>query len=300
MCTDNAAMIAAAAHFNLAAYGPTSLGAGADPGLGFPGATPRASGPRGRPGEALWPACCRKARIPTGHRRVSRSIRIQGGRLVTAARLAPTAAGPELPRLGHGQLLAHVEAVHCWVAEILATKATARPALGRTGSGTGFAELADAYDAGLAELVGLFEVTDPPSPSGTGRPTRPPRHSRFRRMARRRRCTAGTPRRPPAPPRRSSGSSPSTGSTSSWVRRPLRCRPPDRGTRQPLALVAAKGRSWRLALAPDRLTAATAGGAGDGHGRGLGPVPLAPPPDPREPARWRPSGEAASSPPGGT
>jgi len=41
MCTDNAAMIAAAAHYNLAADGPTSLGAGAEPGLGFPGAISR-------------------------------------------------------------------------------------------------------------------------------------------------------------------------------------------------------------------------------------------------------------------
>jgi N6-L-threonylcarbamoyladenine synthase len=36
MCTDNAAMIAAAAHFNLAASGPTALDSGAEPGLAFP------------------------------------------------------------------------------------------------------------------------------------------------------------------------------------------------------------------------------------------------------------------------
>jgi N6-L-threonylcarbamoyladenine synthase len=37
MCTDNAAMIAAAAHFNLAACGPTPLDSGAEPGWAFPG-----------------------------------------------------------------------------------------------------------------------------------------------------------------------------------------------------------------------------------------------------------------------
>jgi N6-L-threonylcarbamoyladenine synthase len=41
MCTDNAAMIAAVANFQLAAEGPTDLGAGAEPGLGFPGARGR-------------------------------------------------------------------------------------------------------------------------------------------------------------------------------------------------------------------------------------------------------------------
>jgi N6-L-threonylcarbamoyladenine synthase len=39
MCTDNAAMIAAAAYFQLAAEGPTALDAGAEPGLAFPGAS---------------------------------------------------------------------------------------------------------------------------------------------------------------------------------------------------------------------------------------------------------------------
>ncbi len=37
MCTDNAAMIAAAAAARLAAHGPDGLDAGAEPGLGFPG-----------------------------------------------------------------------------------------------------------------------------------------------------------------------------------------------------------------------------------------------------------------------
>ncbi len=36
MCTDNAAMIAAAAHFRLRRDGPTPLGAGAEPSMGFP------------------------------------------------------------------------------------------------------------------------------------------------------------------------------------------------------------------------------------------------------------------------
>ncbi|MGD0220139.1 MAG: tRNA (adenosine(37)-N6)-threonylcarbamoyltransferase complex transferase subunit TsaD [Acidimicrobiales bacterium] len=39
MCTDNAAMIAAAAYFQLLAEGPTGLDAGAEPGLAFPGAS---------------------------------------------------------------------------------------------------------------------------------------------------------------------------------------------------------------------------------------------------------------------
>jgi N6-L-threonylcarbamoyladenine synthase len=41
MCTDNAAMIAAAAHFNLVGDGPSALDAGAEPGLAFPGARVR-------------------------------------------------------------------------------------------------------------------------------------------------------------------------------------------------------------------------------------------------------------------
>ena len=36
MCTDNAAMIAAAGYFQLQRYGPTPLGAGAEPSMGFP------------------------------------------------------------------------------------------------------------------------------------------------------------------------------------------------------------------------------------------------------------------------
>jgi N6-L-threonylcarbamoyladenine synthase len=37
MCTDNAAMIGAAAHVRLAMSGPSSLGLGAEPNLAFPG-----------------------------------------------------------------------------------------------------------------------------------------------------------------------------------------------------------------------------------------------------------------------
>jgi N6-L-threonylcarbamoyladenine synthase len=36
MCTDNAAMVAAAAWYRLAADGPSSLATGADPSLKFP------------------------------------------------------------------------------------------------------------------------------------------------------------------------------------------------------------------------------------------------------------------------
>ena len=39
MCTDNAAMVAAAGWFRLRSDGPTPLGVGADPGLGLPLAT---------------------------------------------------------------------------------------------------------------------------------------------------------------------------------------------------------------------------------------------------------------------
>ena len=51
MCTDNAAMIAAAAYYNLAAAGPTALGSGAEPGLAFPGHRLGTEGraPRSRP-----------------------------------------------------------------------------------------------------------------------------------------------------------------------------------------------------------------------------------------------------------
>ncbi len=45
MCTDNAAMIAAAAHFQLVAQGPTPLYSGAEPGLAFPGRRPGGGGP---------------------------------------------------------------------------------------------------------------------------------------------------------------------------------------------------------------------------------------------------------------
>lgn len=89
------------------------------------------------------------------------SIRLEGGRLAAAARLGPTAHVPSCPDWDMFQLLAHVEAVHCWVAEVLRTKATSRPDWAERGPGTPFGELADAYDAGLAELVGLFAATDP-------------------------------------------------------------------------------------------------------------------------------------------
>ena len=111
-------------------------------------------------------------------------LRIEGGRLVTAARAAPSVPVPSCPEWDMGQLLAHIEAIHRWVAEILATKATARVTRIGVGDDVGFADLAAAYDAGLAALVAAFEVTDPAEPVWNWSADAPaPAAFWFRRMA---------------------------------------------------------------------------------------------------------------------
>ena len=89
------------------------------------------------------------------------AIRLEGGRLGAAARRAPTARVPSCPRWDMFGLLAHIEAIHRWVAAVLQTRATQRLARSEVGPGVGFAELADAYDAGLADLLGCLAATDP-------------------------------------------------------------------------------------------------------------------------------------------
>ena len=89
------------------------------------------------------------------------AIRLEGGRLGAAARRAPTARVPSCPKWDMFGLLAHIEAIHRWVAAVLRTRATERQARTEVGPGVGFVELADAYDAGLADLLGCFAATDP-------------------------------------------------------------------------------------------------------------------------------------------
>ena len=89
------------------------------------------------------------------------AIRLEGGRLGAAARRAPQARVPSCPKWDMFELLAHIEAIHRWVAAVLRTRATQRLARTEVGRDVGFAELADAYDAGLADLVASFAATDP-------------------------------------------------------------------------------------------------------------------------------------------
>ena len=91
-------------------------------------------------------------------------IRMEGARLVTAARAAPSVPVPSCPEWEMRQLLAHIEAIHRWVTEILSTKATARISRTEVGGDVGFADLAAAYDAGLAALVAELTAADPAEP----------------------------------------------------------------------------------------------------------------------------------------
>jgi len=91
-------------------------------------------------------------------------LRLEGARLVTAARAAPSVPVPSCPEWDMRQLLTHIEAIHRWVTEILRTKATARVSRTEVGGDVGFADLAAAYDAGLAALVAALEAADPAEP----------------------------------------------------------------------------------------------------------------------------------------
>ncbi len=88
-------------------------------------------------------------------------LRWEGGRLGTAARAAPAAPVPSCPGWDLRDLLGHVEALHRWVGGILRARATERPGRTEIGREVDFAELAAAYDRGLADLVGALAATDP-------------------------------------------------------------------------------------------------------------------------------------------
>ncbi|MGA9077326.1 MAG: maleylpyruvate isomerase family mycothiol-dependent enzyme [Acidimicrobiales bacterium] len=185
-------------------------------------------------------------------------LRIEGGRLVTAARAAPSVPVPSCPEWDMGQLLAHIEAIHRWVAEILATKATARVTRIGVGDDVGFADLAAAYDAGLAALVAAFEVTDPAEPVWNWSADAPaPAAFWFRRMAQETsvhrwdaEAAAGTPTAIDA-----ALAVDGVDEYLGFVARYVAVHPIEE-LASTLSLVADDaGRSWRLGMAPDRLTA---------------------------------------------
>jgi uncharacterized protein (TIGR03083 family) len=155
------------------------------------------------------------------------------------------------------QLLAHVEAVHCWVAEVLRTKATSRPDWAERGPGTPFGELADAYDAGLAELVGLFAATDPSESVWNWSTGVAPAAFWWRRMAQETavhrwdaEAAAGAPSAIDAA-LAVDGVDEYLGFVARFI-----ALHPIKGLQGALSLVAGDtGASWRLGMAPDRLTA---------------------------------------------
>jgi uncharacterized protein (TIGR03083 family) len=111
-------------------------------------------------------------------------LRAEGGRLGAAARAAPTAPVPSCPGWDMRQLLAHIEAIHRWVVEIVRTKARRRPARAPVGDEVGFADLVASYDAGLAALVAALAATDPAEPLWNWHARGlAPAHFWFRRMA---------------------------------------------------------------------------------------------------------------------
>ena len=214
-------------------------------------------------------------------------LRIEGGRLVTAARAAPSVPVPSCPEWDMGQLLAHIEAIHRWVAEILATKATARVTRIGVGDDVGFADLAAAYDAGLAALVAAFEVTDPAEPVWNWSADAPaPAAFWFRRMAQETsvhrwdaEAAAGTPTAIDA-----ALAVDGVDEYLGFVARYIAVHPIEElaSTLSLVADDAGAQLATRHGAGPAHRRR-SAGGAGDGHGRGLGPVPLAPPPDPPRP-----------------
>ena len=185
-------------------------------------------------------------------------LRLEGARLVTAARAAPSVPVPSCPEWDMRQLLAHIEAIHRWVAEILRTKATARVARTEVGDDVGFADLAAAYDAGLAALVAALEAADPAEPVWNWFADAPaPAAFWFRRMAQETavhrwdaEAAAGAPSAIDAA-LAVDGVDEYLGFVARFI-----ALHPIKGLQGALSLVAGDtGASWRLGMAPDRLTA---------------------------------------------
>ena len=185
-------------------------------------------------------------------------LRLEGGRLVTAARAAPSVPVPSCPEWDMRQLLAHIEAIHRWVAEILRTKATARVARTEAAPDVGFADLAAAYDAGLAALVAAFDSADPAAPVWNWFADAPaPAAFWFRRMAQETsvhrwdaEAAVGTPSAIDA-----ALAVDGVDEYLGFVARYIALHPIEE-LEGALSLVADDaGASWRLDMAPDRLTA---------------------------------------------
>ena len=309
-------MIAAAAHFNLVADGPTRARLGRRAGAGVPrrpgplrgGAARSRSAARRRP-------TCRPATGQKGSRAVETDeylaqLRLEGGRLATAARAAPTRAGAELSRTGTCRTAPRAHRRHPPLGGRDPAHQGDRPwrAAREAGDEVAFADLAAAYDAGLDALVAALAATDPDEPVWNWSPTHAAAPARFwfRRMAQetavhrwdaeaaagtavadRRRARRRRRRRVPRVRRRyhrprtrsrdstgrsrSSPPTPAPAGTSSWHR--------DR-RRTPTRRTAAQATVTR---------------------RGLGPLPLAPPPDPAASRRGdRRGATRAPSTPGGS
>ena len=112
-------------------------------------------------------------------------VRRDAALLVAAARNDPTAPVPSCPEWDTAALLGHTGKVHHWVAHILETGATERPArpFGKE-IPAGFADCASWYEAGVVELLDVFAATDPDALVwnwGAGKPA--PARWWFRRMA---------------------------------------------------------------------------------------------------------------------
>ena len=89
-------------------------------------------------------------------------VRHDGSRLLAAAQSDPTAPVPSCPEWDMTGLLGHTGKVHHWVAHILETGATERPArhFGKE-IPADFGECASWYQAGVRELLEAFAATDP-------------------------------------------------------------------------------------------------------------------------------------------
>jgi uncharacterized protein (TIGR03083 family) len=89
-------------------------------------------------------------------------VRRDGALLLAAVQSDPTAPVPSCPEWDTTALLGHTGKVHHWVAHILGTGATERPArqFGKE-IPEGFDACASWYETGVAELINAFAATDP-------------------------------------------------------------------------------------------------------------------------------------------
>jgi uncharacterized protein (TIGR03083 family) len=89
-------------------------------------------------------------------------VRADGTALAAAARKAPEAPVPTCPEWDMSGLVGHTSAVHHWVAGIVGTKATERPARRRPADfPAGPDALLAWYDEGLADLLEVLAKADP-------------------------------------------------------------------------------------------------------------------------------------------